>query len=373
MSAPRPKAVSSAAARMRISPTKTLATRCWHQRRKHWSASSAGCCPELTPRAEFAWTGSFGQSASGLPTIGRVPDWPNCWVALGYGGNGIAYSRIAADIIAGALTGHPDIDADLYDFRRKRRSALAADRLAQRGALAVMRVPHRDRERVGGVVGRRIGLGQQHAQHQPDLLLLAVTGADDGLLHQVGRVFGDRNPRARRDQQRHAARLAELERRAGVLVDEGGLDRRLVRGELLDHLGEAVVDRHQPLGQREPCRWSRPSRRRRRSAGCPRTSIRPQPVRRSPGSMPRMRIGRPICPVDRPTPAPPPAQTPMSSILAPFAAAPANQGARAGPIRDRSSQQAQLSRSPGRTPLLCRGGGRRAGRLTAASPVSARR
>ena len=45
---------------------------------------------------------------------------PNCFAALGYGGNGITYSRIAADVITGALTGRPDCDADLYDFKRKR-------------------------------------------------------------------------------------------------------------------------------------------------------------------------------------------------------------------------------------------------------------
>ena len=65
---------------------------------------------------EFAWTGSFGSSTTGLPTIGRIPRMPNCWAALGYGGNGTTYSRIAADIIAGALTGAPDSDSDLYGF-----------------------------------------------------------------------------------------------------------------------------------------------------------------------------------------------------------------------------------------------------------------
>jgi glycine/D-amino acid oxidase-like deaminating enzyme len=45
---------------------------------------------------------------------------PNAWAALGYGGNGITYSRIAADVICGALTGRPDVDADLYDFPRPR-------------------------------------------------------------------------------------------------------------------------------------------------------------------------------------------------------------------------------------------------------------
>jgi glycine/D-amino acid oxidase-like deaminating enzyme len=80
--------------------------------------------PGLDTTVEFAWTGTFGQSATGLPKIGPVPRLPNCWAALGYGGNGITYARIAADIIAGALTGRPDIDADLYDFSsRASRSA----------------------------------------------------------------------------------------------------------------------------------------------------------------------------------------------------------------------------------------------------------
>jgi glycine/D-amino acid oxidase-like deaminating enzyme len=65
---------------------------------------------------EFAWTGTFGETATGLPTVDRVPGMPNCWVALGYGGNGITYARIAADIVCGALTRRPDRDADLYVF-----------------------------------------------------------------------------------------------------------------------------------------------------------------------------------------------------------------------------------------------------------------
>jgi glycine/D-amino acid oxidase-like deaminating enzyme len=66
--------------------------------------------------AEFAWTGSFGSSATGLPRIGQIPGMPCCWAALGYGGNGTTYSRIAADIIANALAGRRDADADLYCF-----------------------------------------------------------------------------------------------------------------------------------------------------------------------------------------------------------------------------------------------------------------
>lgn len=74
--------------------------------------------PNLDTRIDFAWTGSFGQSDTGLPSIGRIPRMANCWVALGYGGNGTTYSRIAAEVIAGGLNGRPDVDADLYRFRK---------------------------------------------------------------------------------------------------------------------------------------------------------------------------------------------------------------------------------------------------------------
>ncbi len=75
----------------------------------------ARLAPEIDPTPAFAWTGTFGASRTGLPTIGAVPGLPHCFVALGYGGNGITYSRIAADVISGALAGKPDADADLYD------------------------------------------------------------------------------------------------------------------------------------------------------------------------------------------------------------------------------------------------------------------
>lgn len=70
--------------------------------------------PTADTDVDFAWTGSFGVSATGLPKIGRIQAMPRCWAALGYGGNGTTYARIAADVICGALTGRPDADADLY-------------------------------------------------------------------------------------------------------------------------------------------------------------------------------------------------------------------------------------------------------------------
>ncbi len=72
--------------------------------------------PRLDTTPEFAWAGAFGSTETGLPSIGAVPGMANCYAVLGFGGNGITYSRIGADIIAGALSGRPDPDADLYAF-----------------------------------------------------------------------------------------------------------------------------------------------------------------------------------------------------------------------------------------------------------------
>lgn len=72
--------------------------------------------PRLDTAPAFAWAGAFGSTATGLPSIGVVPRMANCYAVLGFGGNGITYSRIGADVISGALSGRPDPDADLYAF-----------------------------------------------------------------------------------------------------------------------------------------------------------------------------------------------------------------------------------------------------------------
>ena len=73
--------------------------------------------PALDVTPEFRWAGSFGTTGTGLPLIGAIPRKKNCWAILGFGGNGITYSRIAADIVSAALAGKADPDADLYRFR----------------------------------------------------------------------------------------------------------------------------------------------------------------------------------------------------------------------------------------------------------------
>lgn len=72
--------------------------------------------PAVDPEPDYAWAGSFGSTSTGLPFIGRLPRRPNIFAVMGYGGNGITYSRIAAELVATVLAGGKDDDADLYAF-----------------------------------------------------------------------------------------------------------------------------------------------------------------------------------------------------------------------------------------------------------------
>jgi glycine/D-amino acid oxidase-like deaminating enzyme len=72
--------------------------------------------PTFDVRPEFAWAGAFGSTATGLPIIGPIPRNPRVHAVLGYGGNGITFSRIAAELVSTALRGGLDRDAALFAF-----------------------------------------------------------------------------------------------------------------------------------------------------------------------------------------------------------------------------------------------------------------
>lgn len=74
--------------------------------------------PGIDPTPAYAWAGSFGNSPLGTPTIGRIPRMPNCYAAMGYGGNGITFSMMAAQILRSAISGGRDPDAELFSFHR---------------------------------------------------------------------------------------------------------------------------------------------------------------------------------------------------------------------------------------------------------------
>ena len=74
--------------------------------------------PSIEFKPEFTWTGTFGATKDGLPLIGPYSPLPNSYFALGFGGNGITFSLIAAEIITDLITGKTNNDAEIFSFDR---------------------------------------------------------------------------------------------------------------------------------------------------------------------------------------------------------------------------------------------------------------
>lgn len=61
--------------------------------------------PKLSPQIRYRWCATFADSEDGLPWIGEDPNRPGQHYCLGYGGNGIIYSMLGAEIIRDHLLG----------------------------------------------------------------------------------------------------------------------------------------------------------------------------------------------------------------------------------------------------------------------------
>ncbi len=74
--------------------------------------------PEMNFEVACAWTGTFAETKDSLAYIGQPPDHPGLFFALGYGGNGISYSMVAAEIIREACLRREHPHARLFRFDR---------------------------------------------------------------------------------------------------------------------------------------------------------------------------------------------------------------------------------------------------------------
>ena len=74
--------------------------------------------PDIELIAEFTWTGTFGSTKDSLPYIGTYDKTPHTYYALGFGGNGITFSVIAAEIIRDMILGKNNKNALLFAFDR---------------------------------------------------------------------------------------------------------------------------------------------------------------------------------------------------------------------------------------------------------------
>jgi glycine/D-amino acid oxidase-like deaminating enzyme len=76
----------------------------------------------LFPSIDFvpacAWAGTFGETKDGLAYIGTLPGRPGEYFTLGYGGNGITFSQIAARLVVDLFLGRPNDDAAVFRFGR---------------------------------------------------------------------------------------------------------------------------------------------------------------------------------------------------------------------------------------------------------------
>jgi len=70
--------------------------------------------PDIEFEIDYGWAGAFGESVTGLPSIGPVEGMDHIWAVMGFGGNGITYSVIASQVVAAEVRGDRDPDADLY-------------------------------------------------------------------------------------------------------------------------------------------------------------------------------------------------------------------------------------------------------------------
>ncbi len=77
--------------------------------------------PHIPFKTDMAWCGTFSSTDDGLPYIGTWPGVDRMFYALGYGGNGITFSMIAAQLIKNKLKGIEDEREDVFSFARKRK------------------------------------------------------------------------------------------------------------------------------------------------------------------------------------------------------------------------------------------------------------
>ena len=74
--------------------------------------------PHIPLKPDFSWAGAFASTKDGLRYIGGIPEHPDTYFALGFGGNGITFSVIAAEIIHDLILGKKNNNAELFSFNR---------------------------------------------------------------------------------------------------------------------------------------------------------------------------------------------------------------------------------------------------------------
>ena len=103
------------------------------------------------------------------------------------------------------------------------------------------------RERIGGIRSCDLDARQQSRNHRMDLCLVRAPGPDHGLLDDRRGIFANIHTGSGRTHQHHPSRLAQLQGRLWILVDENLFNRgpcgtalRDQRVELIGENGETL-------------------------------------------------------------------------------------------------------------------------------------
>jgi glycine/D-amino acid oxidase-like deaminating enzyme len=74
--------------------------------------------PSMELQSAFAWAGTFGETVDSLPYIGEIPEVPNAYFALCFGGNGTNFAFLAGEILRDKILRRPNRESDLFGFDR---------------------------------------------------------------------------------------------------------------------------------------------------------------------------------------------------------------------------------------------------------------
>lgn len=100
------------------SPSRHESRRQLHRQSDALARRARQMFPALELEVAYRWGGAFATTTDGLPIVGTLPEFPNTWFALGYGGNGITFGVMAASIIRDAYLGIAHPAAHLFSFDR---------------------------------------------------------------------------------------------------------------------------------------------------------------------------------------------------------------------------------------------------------------
>ena len=74
--------------------------------------------PGIRFDVDWSWAGAFAGTEDGLPYIGVAPEFPNGYVALGHGANGVVFAYIAARLLLDTFVGRTNPDLEIFRVGR---------------------------------------------------------------------------------------------------------------------------------------------------------------------------------------------------------------------------------------------------------------